>query len=337
VVVYTNAADASGIQRVELWADGGIYTVYNSPNPSSQTSLAIQQVWASNMLGNHTLFVRVYDVNNQSASSPETNIFVRTPEQPTWTPTPYIPPPTPYPTRTPPPYNPPPNCQMAAPSTNFRVEFPQPIQIAWDCTAQAGMQSVQVYVQYSGTMATQIDQEPGNGQQQQSGEYEWFPQSPGVVSVFVMVYDNAGQRGESPHIPGVIDAQRPPTLVPPPTFEPPPTEVPQRPDIAGRWVGQVDGGEFVIDLQPRIGCSETQCAYGGTFEDNRNGENVRGEINGQFDGSTLSLNVEGAQPGDVTWNFEGDLTADGTQIPGQWSESRAGVPSLQRGSVTFMR
>lgn len=332
VIVFTNANDASGIQRVELWADGGLYNVYNVPNPPAQTSLAIQQIWASNVPGNHTLFVRVFDVNNQSTSSPATNIFVRTPEQPTWTPTPYIPPPTRLPTRTPPPYNPPPNCQMEQPNTNFRVELPDAVRIRWNCTASAGLTQIQVFQQYSGVMSVLIDQQDANGQQEQRGEFEWQPQSAGVVAVYVVAFDNAGQRGESPHIPGVIDPERPPTIVPPP-FDP--TQVPERPTIQGRWRGDVDNGAFIIDLQPRIGCSETQCAYGGSFEDTR--ENVRGELNGQYDGNNLSLSVEGAQPGDVSWNFEGRVTGDGSAIEGQWSESRAGVPSLQRGSVTFTR
>jgi hypothetical protein len=328
VIVYTNASDAAGIQRVELWADGNLYNVYNAPNPRAQTSLAIQQIWASDAPGNHTLFVRVFDVNNQSTTTPATNIFVRTPEQPTWTPTAFIPTRTPYPTRTPPPVIPPPNCQIESPNTNFRVEQPNSIRIRWLCDAQGGMALMQVFYQYSGVMATQIEQVQGDGQTQQRGELEWAPPAPGAVDVFVTALDRLGQRGESPHIPGIVEAQRPPTI------PPPPTAAPER-GISGRWRGQVDNGAFLIELEPRIGCSETQCAYGGTFEDTR--ENVRGEINGQFDGSALTLNVEGAQPGDVTWNFEGQVTADGTEIVGQWSEARGGVPSLQRGSVAFRR
>ena len=328
VIVYTNATDAAGIQRVELWADGGLYNVYNSPNPPAQTSLAIQQIWASNAPGNHVLFVRVFDVNNQSTTTPATNIFVRTPQQPTWTPTAYIPP-TRYPTRTPPPYIPPPNCQIESPNTNFRVELPNVVRIRWTCDAQGGVAQMQVYSQYSGVMATLIDQVQGDGQQRQGGEFDWTPPSPGVVSVFVVAFDRSNQRGESPHIPGVVEHQRPPTIPPPPTREP------EQPTIAGRWSGQVDNGAFIISLEPRIGCSQTQCAYGGSFEDTR--ENVRGEINGQFDGTNLTLNVEGAEPGNVTWNFEGQVTAGEQEIVGQWSEARAGVPSLQRGMVTFRK
>jgi hypothetical protein len=337
VTVYTNATDAAGIQRVELWADGGLYNVYNSPNPPAQTSLSIQQIWTSNTPGNHTLFVRVFDVNNQSTATPATTIFVRTPDQPTPTWTPFVPTRTPYPTRTPPPVVPPPNCQMQEPNTNFRVEDPNPIPIRWVCNAPGGMSVIQVYGQYSGTMATQISQEPGNGGTEQGGAFDWTAPSPGVVDVFVVAIDRLGQRGESPHIPGVVEHQRPPTMVPPPTFEPPPTVEPERPTIEGRWRGDVDGGFFMIELQARIGCSETQCAYGGTFEDHREGDVVTGEINGQFDGSNLTLSVSGAQPGDVTWNFEGEVTAGGREIVGQWSEARAGVPSLQRGSVSFRR
>lgn len=341
VTVYTNASDESGIQRVELWADGGLYNVYNSPNPPAQTSLAIQQIWASNTPGNHTLFVRVFDVSNQSTTTPATTIFVRSPQQPTPTFTPFVPTVTPYPTRTPPPIVLPPNCQMEQPNTNFRVEEPNAIPIRWNCTAPGGMSYIQVYAQYSGTMATQIYQEQGNGGNQQNGSFDWVAPSPGVLEIFVTATDRVGQHGESPHIPGVVEHQRPPTIVPPPfnpTLVPPPfnpTLPPERPTLAGRWRGDVDGGAFLLTLEARIGCSETQCAYGGTFQDQRNGDDIRGEINGQFDGSTLTLSVQGAQPGDVTWNFEGQF--DGSVIQGNWSESRVGIPSLQRGPVTFVR
>lgn len=329
VTVYTNAADASGIQRVELWADGGLYNVYNSPNPPAQTSLAIQQIWASNVPGNHTLFVRVFDTQNQSTTSPATTVFVRTPEQPTWTPTPFFPTRTPYPTRTPPPYIPPPNCQIESPNTNFRVELPNFVRIRWTCDAQGGVAQMQVFYQYSGVMATLATEIPGDGQPRQGGEYDWTPPSPGVVSVFVVAFDRLNQRGQSPNIPGVVEHERPPT------FPPPPTREPEEPTIAGRWSGAIDNGAFIINLEPRIGCSQTQCAYGGSFEDTR--DNVRGELDGQFDGTNLSLNAQGAQPGDVTWNFEGQVTAGGAEIVGQWSQARANVPSLQRGMVTFRR
>lgn len=336
VTVYTNATDASGIQRVELWADGNLYNVYNSPNARAQTSISIQQIWASDAPGNHSLFVRVFDVNNQSTTTPAMNIFVRTPQQPTPTFTPFVPTRIPFPTRTPPPVVPPPNCQIESPNTNFRVEEPNPVRIRWTCDAQGGVGQMQVFYQYSGVMATLADQIPGDGQQRQGGEFELSPPSPGVLEVFVVAFDRSGQQGESPHIPGVVEHQRPPTFPPPPTFEPPPTREPQS-SINGRWRGEVDNGAFVIELEPRIGCSETQCAYGGTFEDNRNGEVVRGQLNGQYDGRSLSLNVEGGEPGSVTWNFEGEVTADGNEIAGQWSEARAGIPSLQRGTVSFRR
>ncbi len=330
VIIYTNASDAAGIQRVELWADNSLYNVYNSPNPPAQTSLALQQAWWSNVPGNHVLYVRVYDVNNQSTTTPAMTIFVRQPSQPTPTWTPLIPTVTPYPTRTPPPVIPPPNCQVQEPSTNFRVEEPNFVAIRWVCTAQGGVAQMQVFFQYSGTMATLASEVPGDGGTEQGGAFDWTPPSPGVVDVFIVAFDRMGQRGESPHIPGVVEHYRPPTIPPPPTRSP-------QEGIAGRWRGDVDNGFFIINLEPRIGCSETSCVWGGTFEDHREGEVVQGEINGQLSGSSLTLSVSGGQPGDVSWNFEGDVTANGQEIVGQWSQARAGIPSLQRGSVAFRR
>lgn len=330
VIVYTNATDAAGIQRVELWADNALYNVYSSPNPPAQQSLAIQQIWTSNNVGNHVLFVRVYDVNNQATTTPATNIFVRQPNQPTPTFTPYIPPPTARPTRTPRPVIPSPNCQLDSPNTNFRTRLPDAVGIRWTCNAQGGVADMTVYVQYSGTMATIIDQVPGDGSQQQGGAFDWRPDSAGVVSIFVEATDRLGQRGESPHIPGVIEQERPPTI------PPPPTEEPQRPTIAGRWRGDIDNGFFIINLEPRIGCTIDSCAWGGAWEDHRGEEIVTGELNGQLSGDSLTLRMEGGQPGDVTWTFEGQVQSDNA-ISGNWTESRAGLGSLQQGTVTFVR
>ncbi|HZQ06211.1 MAG TPA: Ig-like domain-containing protein [Anaerolineae bacterium] len=331
VIVYTNATDAAGIQRVELWADNAIYNVYNSPNPPAQKSIAIQQVWVSSTPGNHVLFVRVYDVNNQNTTTPATNIFVRQPSQPTPTWTPFVPPPTPRPTRTPRPVTPPPNCQVQSPNTNFRVRLPNPISIQWNCTAQGGIRDMQVYYQYSGTMATIITTVPGDGGQQQNGSVDWTAPAPGVLTIFIQATDNLGQRGQSPEIPGVVENERPPTI------PPPPTERPERPNIEGNWRGDVDNGFFALNLVPLIGCSETSCAWGGTWEDHRNGENIHGDLSGQLSGNRLTLNVDGGQPGDVRWTFEGQVGEGGSEISGEWTESRADIPSIQRGSVTFVR
>lgn len=349
VVVTTVAADSAGLQRVELWADNALYTLYNVPNPRAQTSIRLQQYWTSGAPGNHNLFVRVFDVNGQSSTTPATNIVVRQPDQPTWTPTPYIPPPTRYPTMTPTePLPPPPGANLLAPGLGCNAEIPNPLRVAAEFHSDAGLRTIEVWAQYERLMAQPIKVEDANGQRDHRIEFDWVPQAPGVVGIFATANDIFGQRGESLHIGCTVYEPRPPTIPPPPTFEPPPTipppptfepptREPERPSIAGRWRGEVDNGFFIIELESRIGCSEFSCAWGGTFEDHRGGELVRGGLNGQLNGDSLSLNVEGAQPGDVTWSFNGSVTAGGQEIVGEWTESRAGLGSLQRGSVAFRR
>lgn len=334
VYINTVATDSAGIQRIELWADGGLWNTYTSPNPPAQTSLSIQQNWSSGAPGNHTLFTKAYDTNGQVTTTPQTNILVVTPQQPTWTPQPPPPTRTPRPTWTP--TNPPPpptNIEMRSPGTNFQDHLPDPIHIVVDFHNDAGLRTLEVYVQYSGTMATPIHVEDANGARDRHVEFEYTPPSAGVIAIFATAVDVYGQRAEGPHIPGVVHEYVPPPIIPTRT-----PERPQRPNIDGGWRGEINNGFFALALQPRIGCSETSCSYGGTFEDKRGEESVRGDIaSGQYDGSHLSLRVEGAQPGDVTWTFEGEVTANGGEIVGEWTESRAGIPSLQRGSVSFRR
>lgn len=113
---------------------------------------------------------------------------------------------------------------------------------------------------------------------------------------------------------------------------------PVAPPISGTWRGYINGGVFIINLVPTIGCTQTYCTYSGTWNEQRNGQNIFGNISrGTFDGVNLSLSVVNAQPGNVNWTFNGQATNNNQNLVGNWTESRSGIPSLEQGTVAFQR
>ena len=61
------ASDSNGITRMELWADGQIYAT--NDNPGNTTIMQVQTTWSSDTIGDHTLFVRAYDTQQQYSDS----------------------------------------------------------------------------------------------------------------------------------------------------------------------------------------------------------------------------------------------------------------------------
>ena len=61
------ATDSTGITRMELWVDGQIYTT--NTNPGNTTIMHVQTAWSSDTIGDHTLFVRAYDTQQQYSDS----------------------------------------------------------------------------------------------------------------------------------------------------------------------------------------------------------------------------------------------------------------------------
>ncbi len=58
---------ADGVSRLELWVDGQLAA--SNTNSGQSTTMNVQQTWSSTTIGEHTLFVRVYDMLNQTTDS----------------------------------------------------------------------------------------------------------------------------------------------------------------------------------------------------------------------------------------------------------------------------
>jgi hypothetical protein len=58
---------AAGVQRLELWVDGQLLAL--DTNSSQSTTMNVEHAWTSSAPGEHSLFVRVYDLLNQTSDS----------------------------------------------------------------------------------------------------------------------------------------------------------------------------------------------------------------------------------------------------------------------------
>ena len=70
------ATDEVGVTQVELWVDNQLATYLAAPTPAGQPQFAFAFAWNAFAPGNHTLFVRAYDNQNQTTDSAPLKIFV---------------------------------------------------------------------------------------------------------------------------------------------------------------------------------------------------------------------------------------------------------------------
>ncbi len=77
VPVQVTAVDASGVSRVELWADGALMDAQKFPSP--QPTVAVTLYWTAASAGGHALMVKAYNVA-ESASDPVTISILATDE-----------------------------------------------------------------------------------------------------------------------------------------------------------------------------------------------------------------------------------------------------------------
>jgi hypothetical protein len=68
VNVLSSGSDATGINRVELYVDGVLYSTDPSPNPSPNALVSLSQVWTPEVAGTHTLSVIAVSVEGQQSA-----------------------------------------------------------------------------------------------------------------------------------------------------------------------------------------------------------------------------------------------------------------------------
>jgi len=78
VPVNSTANDAQGVLKVELWVDGSLYRVDESPQPQGQTTFVVTQPWHAAVPGLHTVVVKAYSRSGQVAESLPVEVDVQT-------------------------------------------------------------------------------------------------------------------------------------------------------------------------------------------------------------------------------------------------------------------
>jgi outer membrane biosynthesis protein TonB len=234
VKVKTNAVDAKGITKIELWADGRIYNIQASQNPNQQQTMSVEQKWKADYEGKHSLQVKVYDTAGQVQSSQVMQVKVTNapPPPPTMTPTalpPPPPPPTTTPTVAPPPPPPPPQVsEILDPPSGFEITTGNPLNIRVHAAAPAGLVRVEVWgfdrigQQTPDLWASQTL----SGIDDETVTLTWAPSAPGSVSFFARAIDVNQQYKDSTTVHGIIDVMPQPTDIPEPP-PPPPTDTPE--------------------------------------------------------------------------------------------------------------
>ncbi len=73
--IYAAASDEVGIKRLDLWADNQLYTYVVAENPAPAAFPTVF-AWNASSAGNHALFVRATDTQDQTYDSPPLKVFV---------------------------------------------------------------------------------------------------------------------------------------------------------------------------------------------------------------------------------------------------------------------
>ncbi len=74
--VHAAALDETGVVQLDLWADNVLYTYTSSEKPEGQSILTTTFTWSPTTPGNHTLFVRARDTQDQTTDSAPLKVFV---------------------------------------------------------------------------------------------------------------------------------------------------------------------------------------------------------------------------------------------------------------------
>jgi hypothetical protein len=220
LLVNALALSPSGLARIELWADNLIAQTVIA-KAQGQTTLSTPLVWSADAIGDHTLFVRAYDVSGLNASTPPRVIHVRattagiaavtntpplasanaTAQLPTATPQVVVPPP--------------PRAQLSARENPSAASLPGPIHIQLSAHGNVELDQVEVWAYYQGEANPQLLLgDSAKGATDKNEEFAWTPTHAGVAFLFARVFDSLGQVSKSPVLALYLVDPAAPTLTP---------------------------------------------------------------------------------------------------------------------------
>jgi len=192
---------ANGVSRLELWVDAQL--VSSNTNASSSTTMNVQQNWSSNAIGQHTMFVRVYDTKNQTADSPALLIGLTDRN--------------------------PPSVTLVSPANGAQVALGQVVQVAAAASDSKGVTTIQLWA--DNALYTAWNSASAVGQSSVTTNLAWTATAAGSHSLYLIAKDSVGLTSTSAvivlNVPAPSTATSSPTAPPPTdTATPPPTASP---------------------------------------------------------------------------------------------------------------
>lgn len=240
LLVNALALANNGVAQLELYVDDRLIDTVRSGEPSIQTALEAQLVWADNAIGEHSYFVRAYDMTGQTTDTPRQTIRVReadprivreTPPSratstalpPTATPTPTLVVPDP------------PVVQVTTADGKPSVVLPGPLKLRVTAHSSVELAQIELWARYPGEADPQLlASEIIKGATDKIFEYDWSPPHAGVIEFTANVADALGQMTHAAPLQVYL-------LVPPA-----PTAVPLGFDFAHKWVAASPATPFEV-------------------------------------------------------------------------------------------
>jgi hypothetical protein len=195
--IQGTASDEVGVVKVELWADGALYSYAPSPQPGGQPSLPVSIGWRSNLVGDHTIFLRAFDQRGQWADSVPVVVSVNDSSPPS----------------------------ISVQLDRNQVQVSERIHVSTNAVDSKGIARIELWA--DGRLYDTKNSSDPRRQSTMSVTQKWKGESSGDHTLVVRVYDSAGLAADSQ--PFLVRVSKKGTPVPTPTRTPTPTFTPTPP------------------------------------------------------------------------------------------------------------
>jgi hypothetical protein len=180
-IEYT-ASDPNGIVRMELWSDDQIYAVDTNSSPITVMNAA--HTWSSSALGDHTLFVRAYNAQNQYSDSPQLIIGVADRN--------------------------PPAVSIVSPANGTQIATGSTVPVAISAGDSKGIMHLELWV--DGLLYVSWNSTSPVGESTVQVSLAWQQPTPGNHTLYVVASDSQGLSTTTPQI--TVDIVAPPQPAP---------------------------------------------------------------------------------------------------------------------------
>jgi hypothetical protein len=183
----------NGVSRLELWVDGNLLST--NTNSSQSTTFNIQQAWSSSTVGEHHMFVRVYDTQGHTADSPTLQLGLTDRN--------------------------PPSVTLSSPANGAQVPAGQTLTVGFTASDSKGVMSVQLWI--DGAVYSTWNSSSSVGQTTVNASLNWTGPQAGSHGLWLVAKDSVGLTTTSAGVTVNVVVPQPPTATPTATQPVPPT------------------------------------------------------------------------------------------------------------------